>query len=242
MASGQGCFCLRLFLVGLLLAPGLMIGCAGTQPKIDQALLADRDPAAHGGNLDQFYQVHCPDTLDIQVTGAASWTGQRTVGVDGRIDLSPQGAVRVDGLTTREIVAQLAGHLNIPPSQVQVRVAGYHSQKVYLVGEVVGLQRALPYQGPETVVDLLQRSGGITPGAAPREVSVVRAHIADGKPPEVFQVDLPAIVLKNDQSSNLRLQPFDQVYIGQSRQSVLCNCLPPWSRPLYEKLCGMKRS
>jgi len=242
MASGQGCCWLRLLLVGLLLVTGLLAGCASTQPRLDQALLADHNPAAHGGDLDKFYQVHCPDVLEIQVNGDSSWTGQRTVGADGRIDLAPLGAVRVDGLTTREIVYQLAGHFHVRPTQMQVRVASYNSQKVYLIGEVVGLQRALAYQGPETVVDLLQRSGGITPGAAPKEVFVVRSHVADGKPPEVFQVDLPAIVLKKDLDSNLRLQPFDQVYIGQSRQSVLCNCLPPWSRPLYEKLCGMKRS
>jgi protein involved in polysaccharide export with SLBB domain len=237
MASGHRCCWLRLPVLGLLLA-----GCAGTGPRLDEALLADHNPAAHGGDLDKFYQVHCPDVLEIHVSGEWDWNGRRAVGPDGRIDLAPKGPVRVDGLTTREIVYVLAGHFNVRPAQMQVRVADYNSQKVYLCGEVVGLQRALAYQGPETVVDLLQRSGGITPGAAPREVFVVRSHVADGKPPEVFHVDLPAIVVKQDQSSNLRLQPFDQVYIGQSRQSVLCNCLPPWSRPLYEKLCGMKRS
>ena len=99
----------------------------------------------------------------------------------------------------------------------------------------------MPYQGPETVLDLLQRVGGLSPSAAPTDVQVVRAHVADGKTPEVFHVDLAAIVVKHDQQSNVRLLPFDQVYVGQSRRSTYVPALPPWLRPLYHALCGMWR-
>jgi protein involved in polysaccharide export with SLBB domain len=131
--------------------------------------------------------------------------------------------------------------VGIPPDRVQVRVSEYQSQSIYLYGEVTGLQRPVPYQGPETVLDLLQRTGGIRPGAAPGSVYVVRSHVADGRPPEVFHIDLQAILLKHDPQTNLRLQPFDQVYVGETRQSSLVKCLPHWLQPLYEKLWGMSR-
>jgi protein involved in polysaccharide export with SLBB domain len=102
-------------------------------------------------------------------------------------------------------------------------------------------QRAVPYHGPETVIDLLQRVGGITPGAAPNDVHVIRSRLADNKPPEVFHIDLRAIVMNQDQSSNLRLQPFDQVFVGEAKRSSLEKCLPPCLRPVYEKLCGIRR-
>jgi protein involved in polysaccharide export with SLBB domain len=124
---------------------------------------------------------------------------------------------------------------------VRVRVAEFNSQQLYLFGEVAGLQRAVAYQGPETVLDLLQRVGGITPGASLGDIEVVRTHVADGKAPEVFHVDLAAIVLKHDQHSNPRLEPFDQVYVGQSRRSSLTCSLPPWVRPVYKRVCGMSR-
>jgi hypothetical protein len=97
------------------------------------------------------------------------------------------------------------------------------------------------YQGPETVLDLLQRVGGLGSGAA-GDVQIVRAHVADGGAPEVFQVDLEAILRKKDQETNVRLEPFDQVYIGQSHRCLLSSCLPPWMRPLFEGACGMRRA
>jgi hypothetical protein len=120
-------------------------------------------------------------------------------------------------------------------------VAAYRSEQVFLFGEVSGAQRAVPYQGPETVLDLLQRVGGLGAGAAPGDVQVVRAHVADGGRPEVFQVDLEAILRKKDQETNVRLEPFDQVYVGSSRPCRLSSCVPPWLRPLYESVCGLRR-
>ena len=161
------------------------------------------------------------------------------VGADGRIPLADGDRVRADGRTAGEIAEAAAKHLGLPPEQVQVEVVGYNSQQIYLFGEVTGLQRAVPYGGPETVVDLLQRVGGVGPGAAVSDVQVLRSHVADGSSPELFQVDLNAILFKNDQQTNVRLEPFDQVYIGQTRKSSLTACFPPWLQPLYKKLCGV---
>jgi len=72
-------------------------------------------------------------------------------------------------------------------------------------------------------------------------VQIVRSHVAEGKAPEVFHVDLAAILNKHDLQTNIPLEPFDQIYVGQNRRSKLCPCLPPWLRPLFEALSGMKR-
>jgi protein involved in polysaccharide export with SLBB domain len=130
----------------------------------------------------------------------------------------------------------------VSSEQVSVSVASYASQEVLLFGEVPGLERAVAYRGPETVLDLLQRVGGLAPGAAPDEIQVVRTHVADGRPPEVFRVDLRAILYKHDMETNVRLEPFDQVHIGQSRTSRLGSCLPPLFRPVYDSLSGLKQS
>jgi hypothetical protein len=49
-------------------------------------------------------------------------------------------------------------------------------------------------------------------------------------------------VVKHDQQSNVRLLPFDQVYVGQSRRSTYAPAMPPWLRPLYNALVGMHRT
>src|SRR5262249_10321954 len=85
------------------------------------------------------------------------------------------------------------------------------------------------------------RVGGITSGASAGDIQVIRAQVAEGKPPEVFDVNLEAILLKNDQETNVKLRPFDQVHVGQRRTCSIQKCLPPWMRPLFAKMCGLSR-
>jgi protein involved in polysaccharide export with SLBB domain len=238
MQAGQGGWGRWLLAAAL----GLTAGCVGGRSRFEQALLADRAPAGHGGEAAALYVVHCPDVLELNVVGRPEWDGPRRVGPDGFIGLEDAGPLRVDGLRQAEVAAAVAERAGVPAEQVHVRVAGYNSQQVYVFGEVAGSQRVVDYRGPQTVLELLQRAGGLSPAAAPTDVQVVRAHVADGKTPEVFHVDLSAIVLKHDQHSNVRLQPFDQVYVGQSRRSTYAPAVPPWLRPLYHVLCGMGRS
>jgi protein involved in polysaccharide export with SLBB domain len=148
--------------------------------------------------------------------------------------------VSVEGKTLAETARVVATQVGLSPENVRLRVRDYKSQQIYLVGQVAGHQRTVPYQGPETVADLLQRIGGITPGAEAGNIRVVRAHIPDGRPPEVFTVDLKAIYLRNDEQTNLVLEPFDQVYVGEMKRSSLGNCFPRWIRPVYEKLLGLR--
>jgi protein involved in polysaccharide export with SLBB domain len=155
------------------------------------------------------------------------------IGPDGCGDFGPLGRLRIEGQPPAESARTVAAAAGLPASAVHVRVAEYNSQHIYLFGEIIGLDRAVPYQGPETVVELLQRIGGITPDAAPGDVHVIRSHVTQGRAPEVFHIDLQAIVFRKDHSTNVRLQPFDQVYVGQTRQAVLERCLPPWLRTMF---------
>jgi protein involved in polysaccharide export with SLBB domain len=238
MQAGQGRSSWWRWFLGPVL--GLLAGCATGQSRLEQSLLADRNPAAHCTDPARQYQVHCPDVLEIAVAGGANY-GSCPVAPDGRITLAGDVSPWVDGLTIPEIALTVAKQLGTTPGQVQVRVAEFNSQQLFLHGEVNGKERTVAYQGPETVLDLLQRVGGLTPGASVENVQIVRPHVADGKPPEVFPIDLNAIILKQDQQTNVRVEPFDQIYVGQNRRSSLCPCFPPWLRPFYESLCGMKR-
>ncbi len=225
----------------LLFAWVFAAGCATVRPQVDRALLADKGMASRGENVAESYAVYCPDVLDVTIDDRPEMTGQREIGPDGRIDLGNAERLRVEGRTVAEVAARIAKAADVPPARVHVRVAEYNSQQIYLIGQVVGLQRAVAYQGSESVLDLLHRVGGITPGAAPDNVYVVRSHVADGRQPEVFRVNLRAILLKQDQRSNIHLQPLDQVFVGETRQFGFEKCVPPWLRPAYEAVCGMRR-
>lgn len=214
-------------------------GCvhqAQQRAYVERNLLHDRESAKRNESVADHYQVGCPDVLTIELAHAPGVKIRQVVGADGRIELNPKVRPRVEGRSPEEIVDMLAAELGVSPEAIDVRVAEYRSRQLFLFGEVVGWQRSVPYIGQETVLDLLRRVGGITPGAQPSDVYVVRPHIDEGGRPEVFHIDLENIVAKHKQATNLRLLPNDQIYVGATRQARIEEALPPWMRPLYQAI------
>jgi polysaccharide biosynthesis/export protein len=220
----------------------IVVGLAGClheqQTVVKKNLMADKLAADRIAGVAEHYRVGCPDVLEIAVAGRPEFGGHYVVEPDGRINLGRYGRIRVQDRALAEIDGQFADVIGVLPPQVRVRVVEYRSQQIVLIGQVIGWQRTVPYQGQETVLDLLQRVGGISPGAAPQGVYVVRAHLGEGRP-EVFHVDLDAIVLRKDDATNIRLMPSDHVYVGETRQARIEKCIPPWLRPVYQKLWDM---
>ncbi len=216
-----------------------LTGCISDQHQIvNKSLMADKLAAGRNAGVAEHYQVACPDVLEIAVAGRKEFNGHYTVEPDGRISLGRYGRLRVQGQMLSEIGRHMADEIGSAPADVRVRVVAYRSQHLVLIGQVIGWQRTVPYQGQETVLDLLQRVGGISPGAAPEEVFVVRAHLGEG-PPEVFRVNLEAIVLRKDDTTNIRLLPSDHVFVGETRQARIEKVVPPWLRPVYQALWDM---
>jgi polysaccharide biosynthesis/export protein len=224
----------------LLLACALPAGCASDRARVEQNLMALRDdPQRIGGALEQ-YRVGCSDVLEVRSRGRPEPAGKYMVAPTGRIDLGSLGAVRVEGRTLRETAEIIAAKSGQSVSNVAVRIAAFRSQYLLLTGQVSGWQRTVPYQGQETLLDLLQRVGGIASGAELTDVYVVRTHLEESKRPEVFHVDLKAIVMRHDDRTNLRLMPFDQIYIGESTQAQFEKAFPPWLRPIYQVFWNMR--
>ena len=222
--------------VGLVLA-----GCASTPQRanIEKNLMTGRQSITHRAEVLEGYRVACPDEIELKVEGRGDFDQRQVVAPDGCIDLGRYGRFRVEGQTVRTIAQTIADRLGVPPASVKVRVVEYDSRYLILIGEVVGRHRTIPYRGEETVLDVLQRVGGITPGAEPTEVYVVRSHLGDIDRPEVFHVDLQDIVLKRNLETNIRVLPYDQIFVGETRQARIEKCLPPWLKPTYMSLWGM---
>jgi protein involved in polysaccharide export with SLBB domain len=213
----------------LLHAPG----CATDRASVEKNLLTQRSSEPNSAVLEH-YRISCPDMIELVVGQRPEFSGRYQVGVDGRIDLGDYGKLPVEDKTPGEIARAINAETGASLESVQVRVVEFRSQHLLLFGEVAGSQRSVSYQGQETVLDLLQRVGGVTRGAEPRDVYVVRPHLGDSKRPEVFHVDLHGIVIKNDPKTNLRLLPFDQIYVGETRRAQIQKAIAPllrWASP-----------
>lgn len=213
-----------------------LAGCGDHCARVRQRLMSDGPVPVAEGSATQSkdeYRVGCPDLLEVAVDGRMSDpNGTFEVQANGCIDLGPLGGVRVERQTPREIEAEIARVGRLRRERVHVRVAKFRSQHVYLVGQVRGEQRAVPYQGPETVVDLLRRTGGVTAEGAPSEITITRQPGLSGQKPEVIHVDLRQVLLDGNPRSNVVVQPYDQIDVPENKRSRLSKALHPWLRRL----------
>ncbi len=210
-----------------------LAGCTGDRVLVGKSLLADAPAPEETSLVARGYRVCCPDVIEVSVAHRPDLHWTAAVDVEGAYPIENLGRPRVEGRGVDDIAHLVAVRLGLDDAEVAARVTEYRSKRIYVFGEIKNAPQAVPYRGPETVLDLLQRVGGITPGADPGAVYVVRSNIGDGKRPEVFHVDLRAIVVKKDLSTNIRLEPFDQVHIGATRQALVERCIPPWMRPFH---------
>jgi protein involved in polysaccharide export with SLBB domain len=234
MNPGECRLCWRAPSALLLGALLFCAGCAADRINVERALVAGLNDVQRAQGVTEHYQLHCPDAIEVRIRNRPDLSKQYAIEATGCIDLGDCGPVRVEGKTLTEVAHRIAKATGEPHEDVAVRVTAFRSQYLFLTGQVIGWQRTVPYQGQETVLDLLQRVGGITPAAELRDIYVVRTHLEQNQRPEVFHVDLAAIVLKHDDKTNIRLLPFDQVNVGESRQSQLEKTFPPWLRPIYQ--------
>jgi polysaccharide export outer membrane protein len=129
------------------------------------------------------YRVGPGDVIEVVVEGRPDLSRMPTVQTTGSVWLPRAGDVEVRGLTTGEIAARVAPRLagdDLPSPKVAVRVTGYNSQFVWVLGAVNRPGRK-PLRAGTRLVDALLDAGGFQPGAS-GEVVVTRARgsFADG--------------------------------------------------------------
>jgi polysaccharide export outer membrane protein len=145
----------------------------------------------------------------------AETSGQQ-VGEDGYLYYPYVGMVKAAGMNIPALRDLLTEKLStyIQDPQLDVRVVGYRSKRVYVVGEV-NTPGVIPLNDvPLTIADAISLSGGLTADAHKSGVNVSR----DG---EVHEIDLKALYDHADSTQNLTLKHGDIVNVlDRSQQKV----------------------
>lgn len=189
-------------------------------------------------NPDEIYTLACPDVIEVVFADRPQLGPLARIGADGCVDLGMLGSIRVEGDTADQAAARIADLARVSPKRVLVRVAEFNSRQVFLHGPVTGEPRVVDYRGPETVIDLLKRTGGLTSDASTDEIYVLRAQLGESIPTEVLTVDLEAIA-RNDLRTNIHVQPLDAIYVREKQRSLVGRAIPAMFKPLYESIVDL---
>ena len=181
-------------------------------PPLSICLIAGPALSAASEGIGSEYVIGVGDELAVDVWQEQSLSSTATVANDGKILLPAIGPVDAAGETPSGLGREIARRLsNFNPriSQVTVRVVGYRSRSVSVLGEVASPGRYGFAEIPDLLA-VLGEAGGPTPEARLSEVVIVHGD-GNGETREV--VDLERYIEAGEPSSLPGLRPGDTVFV-----------------------------
>lgn len=169
------------------------------------------------------YRVGPRDILNITVWGHPELTipagefrspeaAGNVVGEDGTFFYPFAGVIRAAGKTVEEIREELTQKLSkyIEKVQLDVRVAGYRSQRVYVVGEVAQPGIHLVKDIPLTVLEAINSAGGVKPEADLRNITLTRGD-------KTYSINLLSLYEGGDIKQNVLLKQGDVLNVPDNQ-------------------------
>lgn len=190
----------------------------GKKPQLDDAPSAAPGPASQPtlltrASVNDGIRIGSGDLLLVTVFGASDYNYEIRVAVDGSVNLPLVGAVKVAGLTPREVASDLqtrfsqGGYFNNP--QVSVFVREYATQGISVLGEVQK-PGVYPLLGSRTLFDVISAASGTTQIAGDKVYITHRDH---PQQPQVVKLRYDA---EGAAQSNVPVLPGDTVIVQRA--------------------------
>ena len=211
-------------------------GSAINDPLSPEPVAKDSDSAAvdipEAITSMSHYTVGETDILDIAVMRHPEVSGQFVINNEGSIQYEFVGDINVRGLTKDQIKKLLAEKLSsyIIDPEITVKIAGYNSKIIYVVGEV-GRPGKIYMQGDTMTVHEALVEAGLPLLSAKTNAGRVITPSNTGTP-LIRKVNVEKLLYHGDLRENLVMQPGDTLYVPPTFLAKTMRVIQPVAAPI----------
>jgi len=229
---------------GFVFAQNLNSATATGEPFVDtspanpsQVQVQEFSTQGSGGIPDfiqefSYYTLGKTDVIEITVLRHPEVSGQFVINNEGKIQYEFVGDIRLEGLTKDEIKELLVERLReyIIAPEVTVKIVGYNSKIVYVIGEV-GRPGKIFMRGDTITVREALMQAGLPLLSAKASKSHLITPSKDGKPGDKM-VNIHKLLYEGDLRENLIMKPGDTLYIPPTILAKTMRVIQPVAQPI----------
>lgn len=178
------------------------------------------------------YSLGKTDIIEISVLRHPEVSGQYVINNEGKIQYEFVGDVKIEGMTKDEVrdnLTELLATYIIAP-EVTVKIVGYNSKVVYVIGEVARPGKIYMRGDTITVREALMQAGLPLLTAATGKSRLITP--AETGKPENKRVNVHKLLYEGDLRENLVMQPGDTLYIPATVLAKTMRILNPIAQPI----------
>lgn len=189
------------------------------------------DQLYYQGDLAQ-YTLGKEDVIEIKVLRHPEVSGTYIVNSEGSIQYEFVGDINIEGLKKDELKDLLIGRLStyILNPDVQIKIVGYNSKIIYVIGEVARPGKIIMQGDSITVREALIQAGlPLLTGklSKARLITPSETGHADSK-----KVNVHKLLYKGDLRENLVMGPGDTLYIPATAMTKTMRAIQPVAAPI----------
>ena len=198
-----------------------------TEPSAEQIL-----KQATAAPENSHYTLGVNDVLSITVSRHPEVSGDFYINSEGKIQYEFVGDLKILGMTKDEVKDLVTNSLSkyIVTPDVTVKIIGYNSKVVYVIGEVGAPGKIYMHGDTITVREALLQAGLPLLSASMKKSRLVTP--ADSGKAERKYVNVEALLYDGDLRENLMMKPGDVLYIPATILTKAMRAINPVAAPI----------